>query len=128
MRPFVVFMMLPLLAWGDCPNAIRLKVGDRVSDCDRIGYSEAYDQRVVKELKDYKLLQEIDLQKDSLIKNQDLRIKTQSEMIQTWAEDSQYFRTAYKEERDAGNLKLYLGVFMGVLLSGFAVWGASQLR
>lgn len=61
-------MANPLSALADCPNAVALNVGDKVTDCPRIGLSLDYDRQVRKDLvdRDYNK-QIVDQQKKLLI-------------------------------------------------------------
>jgi hypothetical protein len=112
-----------------CDNAVTLRKGDTVKDCDRIGYSLEYDKTVRADLVEGDYNKKIVEEQKKLIELKDLSISLNQKQSELWKEEAMREREAYDKERNKGNKSLWLGIALGVLLTvgaGYAIGQASK--
>jgi len=114
-------------AASKCPNAVLLKVGDRVSDCDRIGLSIEFEKTVREQViqNDYNL-RIIDEQK-KIIDLKDLTINTSQEQARLWKEEAERSRKKYDEANEARSKDFLYGLIGGIILTALAGWTVGQV-
>lgn len=111
----LISCLLSNIALADCPNAIDLKVGDTVQDCDRVGLSKTRALEVENTLKQGKInLKIIDTQTD-LLKWKDTKITTVTQERDEYKNDDQRERQETDRLRNEGSTKLIIGVVVGVV-------------
>lgn len=122
---FAVFMN-PVAAIANCPNAISLNVGDKVTDCPRIGLSVEYDKQVRKELVEGEYNKQIVDQQKRIIELKDLQIKQTTEQSDLWRSEALREREALDKERNKTNWGLWGGILGGIALTVLAGWAVGQ--
>ena len=118
---------IALAGTSKCPNAVLLKVGDTVTDCDRIGLNLEFEKTVREQViqNDYNL-KIIDEQK-KVIDLKDLTIKTSQEQAQLWKEEADRSRK-YADEANQNRSKDFLfGLIGGIVLTALAGWTIGQV-
>lgn len=129
LRLFLVLaLMVPPPLFGECPNAVRLKVGDVVRDCERIGLSVPEELEVRKTLKAAETDREYIEGQAKLLTLKDLTISTLKEESTLYKADSVRERTDSDRLREQGQTKFLIGVGVGVLTMLVAAWGWSLTR
>lgn len=119
-------MANPLSALADCPNAVALNVGDKVTDCPRIGLSLDYDRQVRKDLVDGDYNKQIVDQQKKIIDLKDLQIKQMSDQAELWRTEALREREVLNRERDKTNWGLWGGLIGGIALTVMAGWAIGQ--
>lgn len=124
----VVSLLCPRYALGDCPNAISLKVGDKVTDCDRIGLSVPYDLKVRQSLieGDYNL--KIIAEKDRLITAKDLALKDADEQKVLYRDEATRARKDADDARASANTRFWIGVVVGFLAILGGAWAIGRVK
>lgn len=124
----VVSLLIPRTVLADCPNAVSLKVGDKVTDCDRIGLSLPYDLKVRQSLVegDYNL--KIIEQKDRLITAKDLALKDADEQKILYRDEANRARKDADDARASANTRFWIGVGVGFLAILGGAWAVGQVK
>lgn len=124
----VVFAMLmaPVRSLADCPNAISLGVGEKVTDCPRIGLSLEYDKQVRKDLIEGDFNKKIVEEQKKLIDMKDLQMKYTIEDRDLWKAEAIREREALDKERNKTNWGLWGGLIGGIALTVLAGWAVGQ--
>jgi hypothetical protein len=122
-------MFQSTMVWaGDsttCPNAVRLKVGDKVTDCERIGLSLTEDLTVRTNLEQGKInSQIIDTQAD-LIKQRATQLDDSQKETALYKDDSKKAWGEVDRLRSEGDTRLIIGIAAGVLATFLSAraWG-----
>lgn len=122
----IITCLISSSAFADnCPNAVRLRVGDVVKDCERIGLSLDEDLAVRKALKTGEVNVKILEKQEELIKMSDLQVKNAQAETLLYKEDAKKGWSEVDRLRSEGNTKLYIGIAVGVvgMLLAARVWG-----
>lgn len=122
----VAMMVTPFRSFADCQNAISLNVGDRVTDCPRIGLSLDYDKQVRKDLIEGDYNKQVVDQQQRIIELKDLQIKQTSEQADLWKTEALREREALDKERNRTNWGFWGGLIGGVALTVLAGWAVGQ--
>lgn len=113
-------------AYATCPNAINIKKGDKVTDCDRIGYSREYDKKVRHQLIDAEFdKKRLDVTKKQVIELKDLMVvKTERA---NFAEDAMVrARKERDKERARNQTVFFIGMGVGIGLVTLAAYILGQ--
>lgn len=117
------------MAYGadKCPNAVLLKVGDTVTDCDRIGLNLEFEKTVRQQViqNDYNL--KIMEEQKKIIDLKDLTIKTSQDQGQLWKEEAERSRKYADEANQSRSKDFFLGLASGILLTALAGWALGQV-
>ena len=116
-------------AFSQCDNAVMLKKGDVVKDCDRVGYSLEYDKSVREDLVKGEYDSKIVEEQAKVITWKDLSAKTSEEQATLWKAEAIRERNLLDAEKNKGDKSLWLGIAMGILLTvgaGYAVGQVSK--
>lgn len=122
----LVFMARPILSFADCPNAVNLNVGDKVTDCPRIGLSVEYDKQIRKDLIEGDYNKQIVDQQKKIIDLKDLQVRQTSEQADLWKSEALREREALDKERNKTNWGFWGGLIGGVALTVLAGWAVGQ--
>ena len=122
----VAMIASPARSFAECQNAISLNVGDRVSDCPRIGLSLDYDRQIRKDLIEGDFNKQIVDQQKRIIELKDLQIKQTSEQADVWKTEALREREALDKERNKTNWGFWGGLIGGVALTVLAGWAVGQ--
>lgn len=114
--------------FAQCPNSVRLKKGDKVSDCERIGYSLEYDKRVREELI------EGDYNKKIIVEERKLNLRMK-DLIKLEKDENLVLRTEVKRVRtdsdkksSGSNTSFFLGVGFTLLAVGVVGYALGQVK
>lgn len=115
------------LAASNCPNAVLLNVGDKVTDCNRIGLNLEFEKSVREQViqNDYNL--RIIEEQKKIIDLKELTIKTAQDQSQLWKDEAERSRKKYDEAMDARSKDLLYGLISGILLTALAGWTVGQV-
>lgn len=132
MKKLIIAMMTIVLlgtipAKATCPNAIRLNVGDKVIDCDRIGLSIEYDKRIRKELIEGEYDKKIVKEQKRQITMKDLTIQEVDKRSDLWEKESERLREENDELKKGNNWKFWVGIFSGIALTVLSGWSVGQI-
>jgi hypothetical protein len=119
----LIFMLCTSIALGDCAGAVRLKVGDVVKDCDRIGLSEAKDLEVRTLLREAEVTKKISDEQVKLLDMKDLQIGNEREQKENFKESDLRNRARADEYQEKANRNLIIGIGLGalaIILTGLA--------
>lgn len=119
-------MLSPFSSFADCQNAISLNVGDKVTDCPRIGLSLDYDRQIRKELIEGDYNRQIVDQQKRIIDLKDLQIKQTTDQADLWKTEALREREALDKERNKTNWGFWGGLIGGVALTVLAGWAVGQ--
>ena len=111
-------------AIAECDNAVFLKKGDIVKDCDRVGLSVEYNQKVMEDIVEGQYASKIIEEQDKIISLKDLSISLNEKQSDLWKSEALREREALDAEKGKGNKSLWIGIAMGILLTigaGYAV-------
>lgn len=120
-RTLFVFAVASSVAVADCANAVRLKVGDVVRDCERIGYSVEYDRQVVKDLVRGEYNEKIVDEQARQLGIKDLTIKAYEDKDKIQGAEIDRVRKRSDEIEARGRTEFWIGLALGF---GAAVAGA----
>jgi hypothetical protein len=112
----IVSQISSILAFADCPNAVVLHVGDKVTDCDRVGLSTGYEKSVRKDLIETDFNKKIIDEQTKIIDLKDLSIKQSNDQAMLWKTESDREREAYDKERARTNTSFWVGMGVGILV------------
>jgi len=112
---------------GQCSNSLFLKVGDTVTDCDRIGFSLEFEKTVRQQIieNDYNL--KIIEEQKNIILLKELTISASQEQAKIWKEESDRMRKKYDDVHDARSKDFFYGFIGGILLTAVAAWSIGQV-
>lgn len=115
---FLISVTLTLnsgLLYADCPSSVNLAIGDKVTDCPRVGLSEATAKKIQLELisADYSA-KELYATKD-LLTLKDLMIANQIQQTELYKADSMRERAAYDKAQSRTSTSFWVGIGVGVL-------------
>lgn len=119
-------ILSPLRSFADCQNAISLNVGDKVTDCPRIGLSLDYDRQIRKELIEGDYNRQIVDQQKRIIDLKDLQIKQTTDQADLWKSEALREREALDKERNKTNWGFWGGLIGGVALTVLSAWAVGQ--
>lgn len=107
-----------------CSPAVKLFVGDKVTDCPRIGLSEEADLANRKQLieGDYNL--KILSEQKQMLDLKDKQISYIQKQDDLWKADAERERAAYDAERGRAKTEFWIGLGVGILtvvVAGYAV-------
>jgi hypothetical protein len=122
LRMVVTALLASSITLADCPNAVELKVGDAVRDCDRIGLSRAYNKEVKEQLAAHDYDQKIISEQKRVIELKDLRIKEGDERAELWKGEATRSREAYDREREHSDRVFWVGMGVGIGITALAAW------
>ena len=122
----LIVSMTSQYAMADCPNAIRLKVGDTVKDCERIGLSVEYDQQVREDLVRGDFNKEITEEQKKIISLKDLQIKDTQDQKDLYKADALREREALDKERERSKMGFWVGLGAGIVLTVLSGWAIGQ--
>jgi hypothetical protein len=110
-----------------CPSAVLLRVGDRVSDCERIGLNLQFEKTVREQViqNDYNL--KIIEEQKKIIDLKDLTIRSSQEQAQLWKEEAERARKKYDEASQTRSKDFLYGLIGGVILTALAGWTVGQV-
>lgn len=100
---------------ASCTPAVSLKVGQSVTDCDRVGVAKEVMQQIDKDLAEGDFNKQIVEEQKKVISLKDLRISESDQQTTLWKADSQREREAYDKERARSDTKFWVGMGLGVL-------------
>lgn len=113
--------------YAECPNAVYLPQGSTVEDCDRMGLSIPYNDRVRKELIENEYNKKIVIEQKKMITLKDLmvtEVKGQNDVLKT--EDTR-LRKDNDDLRRGSDWKLWVGVGIGIVATVLGAWGLGQI-
>jgi len=114
-------------AFATCDNAVILKKGDVVKDCDRVGLSIEYNDQVMKDLVEGDYNGKIVEEQKKVLTLKDLSIDLNKKQADLWKEEAQRERKLYDEERNKGDKSLWIGITMGILITVAAGYAIGQV-
>ena len=121
----LTFTTIASSAYADCPNAVDLKVGDTVKDCDRVGLSLDYNKTVQKQLVDGDYNAQIVEEQQKQLTLKDLDIQYQQKRGDDAIADAGLYKSQLDQERQKSKVDLWLGIGIGLLA---AYIGAQAVR
>jgi hypothetical protein len=107
-----------------CPPAVRLNVGDKVTDCPRIGLSDEADLENRKQLVEGDFNIKIIDEQKKMLDLKDLQISYIQKQDDLWKADALREREAYDKERSRSNTSFWVGFGVGLLtvvVTGYAL-------
>ena len=118
----IISSLLSNIALADCPNAVRLKVGDTVTDCERIGLSLDEDLRVREAIKNGEIDSQLVEEQKRLIDMKDLTIKDASDENKDLKDEVKRTRKEVDDSRGASHMELFIGMGIGIALTAIVAW------
>lgn len=113
-------------AWADCPNAVVYHVGDKVTDCDRIGLNLDTERTVREKVVEGEFNAQIVKEQKKMIDLKDLAITDQSKQVDLWKGET----TRQKDRADTAEEKkgrdFMWGLLAGVALTALSGWALGQ--
>jgi hypothetical protein len=124
----ILILSLNIVAFADCPDAVKLNVGDKVTDCERIGLSGPAEKKIREDLigSDYnaKKLEEqkkiLDL-KDQVIADSD-------KQVVIWKQEVDRERLALDVERARTKWEFWGGIILGIGFTALGAWSVGQVH
>jgi hypothetical protein len=113
----------------DCPNAIDLKVGDKVIDCDRVGLKKDYAKDVEEDLLIANFNRKIAEDEAKIAANKDKRIEDADAQAARWEAENEKTRQQLIEEQKRGKVDFWIGFasgFVTILLGAIAIKEAAK--
>lgn len=123
----VVLSLTATNSLADCPPAVRLKVGATVTDCDRVGLSDAADLQVRKDLVEGDFNKKIISEQKRQIELKDLLIVDITAQKTLWQTDALRERKYADSQRDNASRNLWLGIGVGIGLTVLSAWAMGQV-
>jgi hypothetical protein len=123
----VSLALIPNLAFGDCPNAIRLNPGDKVTDCERICLSVAYDLQVRKDLVEGEYNVKIIDEQKKVITAKDLVIKDTEGQRDLFKAESIRQQERYESERSKSSWNFWVGLGVGIVTVAISAYVIKQV-
>lgn len=114
-------------AYADCPPAVRLRVGDKVTDCERIGLSDEADLKVKKDLIEGDFNKKIIDEQKRQLELKDLVITDYSKRSDLWEQEAMRAREVADKAQNRSENNFWLGILAGVALTLGAAWGYGQV-
>lgn len=121
----MIVSLLSTSSFADCPNAVNLKVGDKVTDCDRVGLSTQFEKGLRKDLIESDYNKKIIDEQAKIITLKDLSIKQSNDQATLWKDESTRERDAYDRERSRTTTSFWMGLGVGILV---IIGGAYALK
>jgi hypothetical protein len=120
---FLALLLIPQVAFAGCLNAIRLEVGDKVTDCPRIGLSIEYDEKVRQDLIKGEFNAKIVDHYEGLLKVKDQVIESKDKQITIYRAEVDRSHEALDKERSRSKVDFWIGLGTGaaVILLGAIV-------
>ncbi len=113
-------------AMAECPNAVTLHVGDKVTDCDRVGLALDYNKKVQAALVENEYNKRLLDEQGKLISLKDLSIQQSAQQSELWKNEAQRERIALDKERSRTKWEFWAGIGAGILLTVGAGWAIGQ--
>jgi len=113
---------------SECPNAIDLAVGDKITDCDRVGLSREYAKTVKTELIEADFNKKIVSEQKRLIEIKDLALTASMEQADLWKAQEAKTRATLEDERSRAGRPFWLGMLAGVGLVLASAWAVGQVK
>jgi hypothetical protein len=123
----LVLLLLGHSVANACVPAVKLNVGDKVSDCPRIGLSLDYEKEIRKDLIDAEFNREIMEQQKRIIELKDLQVRQTKENADLWRQEALKEREALDKEKNRSDWKFWGGLIAGVGLTVLAGWAVGQV-
>ena len=120
---FLVVALLPLRALAECDFSTIEKLSD-----GRYAYQKECHQKVGKIVQDLKDREDQVAAKDVQIKNLGVDLTVQEKRTQLWMDTSFKLEDRVNQMDSMRSTNQWLFFGLGILTTGFAVWGAGQLR
>lgn len=117
-------------AFAECDNAVILKKGDIVKDCDRVGLSMEYNDQVMKDIVEGEYAGKIVEEQKKIITLKDLSIDLNQKQGTLWKEEAIRTRKELDDEKNRGDKSLWIGITMGILIcvaAGYAIGQVSKV-
>jgi len=112
---------------GKCPNAVLIRVGEKVTDCDRIGLNLEFERSVREQVIQNDFNLKIIEEQKKIIDFKDLTIKTSQDQALLWKEEAERARQKYDEANQARSKDFLYGVIGGIVLTALAGWTIGQV-
>ena len=114
-------------AFAECDNAVILKKGDVVKDCDRVGLSMDYNNQVMKDIVEGEYAGKIVEEQKKIITLKDLSIDISQKQSELWKEEATRTRKELDSEKNKGNKSLWIGIALGLCLTIAAGYALGQV-
>lgn len=111
----------------DCPNAVLLRVGDKVTDCDRIGLNLQFDKQIRQEIIEAEFNDKIIQEQKKMLDLKDLTISTTREQADLWKAEAERLRKKNDEQKWIDTPNFLLGFLSGVAIMALAGWTVGQV-
>lgn len=113
----IVTSLISNLAFADCQPAVNLNVGDKITDCVRVGVRPDVLTDMNKQLIENDFNKKILEEQKQLITLKDLRIKQSDDQASLWQSDSKRERENYDKERNRSSTSFWVGLGAGILIT-----------
>lgn len=123
----IATLLLPKGTYGQCPNAVDLKVGATVTDCARVGLRTDYAQGIQKELIEGDYNKKIVDEQKKLIELKDLAIQNTTDQAKVWKDEATRERQVADEEQAATRKDWWVGFACGVAVLLGGAWTVKQV-
>jgi hypothetical protein len=124
----IAISLVSNIALADCISAISLNVGDKVTDCPRIGLSHDADLQIRKDLVEGDYNKKIVITQKSIIDLQNEQIDYMQQQSSLWKTDALRERAAYDSERSRNNVNFWIGLGVGILTVVVAGYAIGQVK
>ena len=116
------------LSWGaaECPPAVTLNVGDKVTDCRRVGVAKDVMDKIDQDLAASQVNAQIAGQQSKLIELKDLQLSDADKDRDLWKAEADRERQTYDKERSRTDWMLWGGILAGIALTIGAGWAVGQ--
>jgi hypothetical protein len=115
-------------AWAKgCPNAVLLRVGEKVTDCDRIGLNLEFDKQVREQIVQYEFNLKIIEEQKKMLDLKDLTISTTREQAELWKIEAERLRKKDDEKRWLNTPDFIIGFLSGMAVMALAGWTVGQV-
>jgi hypothetical protein len=121
--------MMSNFAFADCKPAVRLNVGDKVTDCPRIGLSEDADKQIRIDLIEGDFNKKIVEEQKRQIDLKDLMITDLRTQKDLWRDDAMREREYADSQRAKSDRNFWIGFGIGILsvvAAGYAIGQVSK--
>lgn len=110
-----------------CPNAVSLRVGDKVSDCDRVGLRTDYAKRLKVELIEGEFNKKIIAEQGKIIELKDLAIKNANAQAESFKLEAERERKNSQNDRLSARLNLWVGIAAGAFSILAGAWAIEKV-
>ena len=114
-------------AFADCAPSVNLNIGDKVTDCARVGLSLDAAKKTQYQLIEHDYLQKELVETNNLIASKDLMIQNQTQQADLFKADSAREREAYDKERERSKMSFWVGLGVGALSILAGAWAIKQV-